>query len=71
MCCAQLSEKYETQKLSKKITICAPSHNFVGLYIFATEAYVGNWKKLLNSNISSTHPHNMANFGPLVAEIDW
>jgi len=26
-------------------------------------------KKLLNSNISSTCPHNMANFGPLAAEI--
>jgi len=29
-----------------------------------------NWKKnLLNSNISSTCPHNMMNFGPLAAEI--
>jgi len=26
-------------------------------------------KKLLNSNISSTCPHNMANFGPPTAEI--
>ena len=26
-------------------------------------------KKLLNSNISSTCPHNMVNFGPLTAEI--
>ena len=26
-------------------------------------------KKLLNSNISPTCPHNMANFGPLAAEI--
>jgi len=26
-------------------------------------------KNLLNSNISSTCPHNMANFGPLMAEI--
>ena len=26
-------------------------------------------KKLLNSNISSTCPHNMANFGPLTTEI--
>jgi len=25
---------------------------------------------LLSSNMSSTCPHNMANFGPLVAEID-
>jgi len=26
-------------------------------------------KNLLNSNISSIYPHNMANFGPLMAEI--
>jgi len=26
-------------------------------------------KNLLNSNISSRRPHNMANFGPLTAEI--
>jgi len=26
---------------------------------------------LLNSNISSTCPHNMVNFGPLAAEICW
>jgi len=26
---------------------------------------------LFNSNISSTCPHNMVNFGPLAAEIDW
>ena len=28
-------------------------------------------KNLLSSNISSTCSHNMANFGPLVAEIGW
>ena len=28
-------------------------------------------KKLLNANTSSTCPHNMANFGPLTAEICW
>ena len=28
-------------------------------------------KNLLNSNISSTCPHNMANFGPLTAGICW
>ena len=28
-------------------------------------------KKLLSSNISCTRPHNMVNFGPLTAEIDW
>jgi len=28
-------------------------------------------KNLLSSNISSTCPHNMVNFGQLTAEIDW
>ena len=28
-------------------------------------------KNLLNSNISFTSPHNMANFHPLTAEISW
>ena len=34
-------------------------------YIFTTKARIDNRKKnLLNSNTSSTCPHNMANFGP-------
>ena len=28
-------------------------------------------KKLLSSNMSSTRPHNMVNFGPLAAEIGY
>ena len=35
-------------------------------YVFATKA---SEKNLLSSNISSTCPHNMVNFGPLAAEI--
>ena len=39
-------------------------------YIFATKACIDNRKKnFLSSNISSTCPHNMVNFGTLVAEI--
>ena len=39
-------------------------------YIFATKACIDNRKKnLLSTNISSPSPHNMVNFGPLVAEI--
>jgi len=39
-------------------------------YIFATNARIDNRKKnLLSSNISSTCPHNMVNFGPVTAEI--
>jgi len=37
--------------------------------IFATKACIDNRKKFLSSNISSTCPHNMANFGPLAAKI--
>jgi len=55
--------------MTHKIAICAPSHNLSG-WIFATKACVDNRKKnLLSSNISSTCPRNMANFGPLAAEI--
>jgi len=39
-------------------------------YVFATKARIDNRKKnLLSSNISSTCSHNIANFGPLAAEI--
>ena len=39
-------------------------------YIFATKALTDNQKKnLLSSNMSSTCPHNMVNFGPLAADI--
>jgi len=38
-------------------------------YIFATKARIDNRKNLISSNISSTRPHNMVNFGPLAAEI--
>jgi len=39
-------------------------------YNFATKARINNRKNiLLNSNTSSTRPHNMANFGPLTVEI--
>jgi len=37
--------------------------------IFATEDVSSIEKNLLNNNTSSTYPHNMANFGPLTAEI--
>ena len=52
------------------IATCAPLHNFV-VYIFATKACIDNQRNLLNSNISSTCSHNMANFGRLMAEIGW
>ena len=55
--------------MSPKIASSATSHNFVGLY-FLTKARIDSWKKnLLSSNMSSTCPHNMVNFGSLTAEI--
>jgi len=39
-------------------------------YIFTIKARIDNRKKMLSSNISSTCPHNMVNFGPVATEID-
>jgi len=61
--------KYRTQKWRKKITISAPSHNFVGLYLRNSGIYRQSEKNLLSNNTSSTCPRNMVNFGPLTAEI--
>jgi len=63
--------KYRTQKSRQK----SPSghyRTYLSGCIFATKARIDNRKKiLLSSNMSSsTCPHNMANFGPLAAEID-
>ena len=41
--------------LSPKITIWAPSHNFVGLYIFATKARIDNRKKLVKQQYTSAY----------------
>ena len=40
-------------------------------YIFGTQACIDDRKNLLNSNISSTCPDNMVNFGLLTAEMRW
>ena len=67
--CARGSLKIQDTKNRQKFAICAPSHNLG--YIFATKAYISNQKNLLNSDTSFTCPHNMVNFGPLMAEICW
>jgi len=63
--------KYRTQKWCKK----SPSEHHPTTSsgsIFATKAFIDNWKKkVLSSNISSRCPYNMVNVGPLTAEIDW
>jgi len=62
MCCTRLAAN-TGRKNDAKIAIRAPSHNFGGLNLR------NNRKKLLNSNMFSRCPYNMANFGPLAAEI--
>ena len=69
-CCTRLAGEYRTQKSRQK----SPSghHRTTSSgYIFATKTRIDNRKTLLSSNMSSTCPHNMVNFGPLTAEIDW
>ena len=58
-------------KIRQKFAICAPSHNFLGLYLRNQGMYRQSEKRLLNSNIFPSFPLNMANFGPLASEIDW
>jgi len=68
MCCTQLAGNTGCKNDAKK----SPSgrhHTTLSGYIFATEPCIDNRKKVLSSNMSSTCPHNMADFGPLAAEI--
>jgi len=70
MCCTRLLENNDA-KITQKIAICAPWHNVVR-HISSQLRHVSTiGKTLLNSNISSTCPHNMVNFGPPTAEICW
>ena len=61
--------KYSMQNIARKL----PSKHHCTILsscIFTTKAYINNQKKnLLNSNTSSTCPHNRVNFSPLTAEI--
>jgi len=60
--------KYRTQKIAKNLPSCHHRATLSG-YIFATKASIDNQKKLLKQQYLPTRPHNMANFGLLVAEI--
>jgi len=67
MYCTRLAEIQDAQKSPSR-------HHRTTLSgcVFATKACIDNQKKnLLHSNISSTCPHNMANFSPPAAEICW
>jgi len=64
MCCTRLAEYTWCKK--------SPSwHHRTTLsgYTFATKAWIDNVKKTCYTAISPPRPHNMANFGPLAAEI--
>ena len=45
-CTARCSLEIQNPKMTQKIAICAPSHNFSG-YIFPTEAHIDNRKKFV------------------------
>jgi len=63
-CCVRLAENTGRKK--------SPSdnhHTNLSSYILAIKAYRQSEKNLLTSNTSFICPHNMVNFGPLVAEI--
>jgi len=67
MCCTWLAGNTGRKKLPFW-------HNRITLSgcIFAAEACIDNLKKnLLNTDTSPTCPHNMVNFGLLMAEIRW
>jgi len=56
--------KYGTQKIAKNRHLGTIAQLWQAIRHLLT---IG--KKLLSSNISSTCPHNLVNFGPLAAEI--
>jgi len=61
--------EYRTQKIAKDVP-SGHHHTTLSGCIFETKARIDNRKKnLLSINTSSTRPHNMANFGPLTADI--
>jgi len=66
-CCARLDKNTGRKKIAKKSRSGHHPTTLSG-YIFATKTCIDNRKKLLSSNVSSTCPHNMVNFGPVAAE---
>ena len=68
-CAACGSLEMQDPKNRQNFAVCAPPHKFVELYLRNKGMYRESEKNLLNRNISSRCPHNMANFDPLTAEI--
>jgi len=67
MCCTRLAGNTGRKNYVKKLPSAHHRTTFWS-YVFATEAYIDNPKKLVKQQ-SSTCPYNMANFRPLMAEI--
>jgi len=69
MRCTRLAGNIQDTKMTQK-SPSAHHRTTLLIWIVATKARINNRKKnLLSSNISSTCPHNMVNFGPLTAGI--
>jgi len=66
MCCTRLAEIQDVK--IRHLRTIAQGCRAISLHLRHLST-IG--KKLSNSNISSTRPHNMVNFGPLTAEIGW
>jgi len=67
MCCTRIAEN-----TGRKKSPFWRHHTNLWACIFAAKACIDNRKKnLLNTDTSSTRPHNMVNFGLLTAEIYW
>jgi len=71
MCCTRLAGNAGRKNDAKNRHHLCTIENFVGLSLRNEGVYRQSEKNLLNSNISPTRFHNMANFGPLAAEIRW
>jgi len=69
MCCMWLAWNAEPRKKIAKNWLSGHHRTTLSGYIFTTKACIDSRKNLLNSSISPTCPHNMVNFGPLMAEI--
>jgi len=70
MCCMRFAENTGCEKIAKNhhLRTIAQCHGVIYLQLRHLSTM---GKNLLNSNISSTCPHNMVNLGTPTAEIDW
>jgi len=69
MCCTQLAENTGCKNHQKIRHVRTIAQLCQAVYLQLRHVRQSG-KNLLNSNISSTCPHNVANFGPLTAEIE-